>query len=157
MGWIQTRYTNLVPPHVCGRTWRGCWLGVKTCLLQLIALIYLKFFRFFVQAFFCCLLNFVYHIYWISVHWSWNLSSFELANCQWDVSKPYIWICFSCRFVEILARVLVFVVSPVGIITLIGFKAVPQVNCNCLQVKLLRVFLLIFVKCIFRSGRGIEL
>ena len=39
-------------------------------------------------------------IYWIRVHWYWNLSSGVLENCLWGVSKPYVQICFSHRFVE---------------------------------------------------------
>ena len=53
-------------------------------------------FKFFVQSFF---LNCVYHIYWISVYWSWNLSSNVLKNCLWDISKPDISILFPRRFV----------------------------------------------------------
>ena len=42
VGCTQKRHTYLLPPQVCVRLWRGCWLGVKTCLLQLIAFIDLK-------------------------------------------------------------------------------------------------------------------
>ena len=52
------------------------------------------------QALFRWLLNCVCHIYWIHVHWSWNVSSGVIENFQWGVSKPYIRICFYCRFVE---------------------------------------------------------
>ena len=30
---------DLLPPQVYGRSWRGCWLDVQTCLYQLIALL----------------------------------------------------------------------------------------------------------------------
>ena len=56
--------------------------------------------KLFVQDLFCWLLTCVYHIYYISVHWSWKLSLGVFENCQWDVSKLYIWILCSCRFVE---------------------------------------------------------
>ena len=42
VGRIQTGHTNLLPPQVCGRSWRECRLGVHTCLLQLIALLDIK-------------------------------------------------------------------------------------------------------------------
>ena len=57
-------------------------------------------FKIFVQAFFCWLLNCVHHIYWVSIHWSWNLSSCVVVNFQWYVSKPYIRICSPHTFVE---------------------------------------------------------
>ena len=57
-------------------------------------------FKFFVQYFLCLLLTCVYHIHWVEVHWSWNLSSGELENCQWAVSKPDVRVCFPRRFVE---------------------------------------------------------
>ena len=57
-------------------------------------------FRFFIQAFFCSFLTCVYHIYWIIIHWFWNLSSGFIENFQWDVYKPDIQICFPHRFVE---------------------------------------------------------
>ena len=47
----------------------------------------------------------MYHIYWISVHWSWNLSSGVLANCWWNVFKPDIHIWFPCRFEQITWRI----------------------------------------------------
>ena len=56
-----------------------------------------------------------------------------------------------------MARVPVFVISPVIINTLIGFKAFPQVYFDWPQVNRIKVLLLIFVKCIFRSGSGIDL
>ena len=65
---------------------------------------YKMYFRFFVQALFCCLLTYVYHIYWISVHWSWNLSLGVIASCQWSLSNPDVRIFFSCRFVEVLGE-----------------------------------------------------
>ena len=42
----------------------------------------------------------VYHIYWISVNWSWNLSLSVLTICQWDPSKPDVRIYFPSNFVE---------------------------------------------------------
>ena len=54
----------------------------------------------FIQSFLCWLLTCVYHIYWIRVNWSWNLTLVVLTNCMWVVSKPDILICFPCRFVE---------------------------------------------------------
>ena len=57
-------------------------------------------FNIFVQSFFCWLLNFVYRIYRINIHWSWNVSLGVIENCQWAISKPYIRIFFPCRFVE---------------------------------------------------------
>ena len=57
-------------------------------------------FKFSVKALFCLLLTCVYHIYWISVHWSWNLSSGVLENFQWAISKPDTRICFPHRFLE---------------------------------------------------------
>ena len=58
-------------------------------------------FKFFVQALFCWLLYFVYFVYWISVHWYWNLSLGVLENCLWAVSKWYIQLFFPRRFVEV--------------------------------------------------------
>ena len=57
-------------------------------------------FKLFAQDLFCWLLTIVYHIYWIRVHWSWNLSLGVIANIQWAVSKPYIQICVYHRFLE---------------------------------------------------------
>ena len=64
--------------------------------------------KFFVQDFFCWFLTCVYHIYWISIHWSWNLSLGVLANFPWDVFKPDIRIWPSRRFVEGCGEVAVF-------------------------------------------------
>ena len=58
-------------------------------------------FKFFSQAFFSILLNFVYHIYFISVYWSWNLSLGVMENFQWAVSKPDILTWFLWRSVEV--------------------------------------------------------
>ena len=55
-------------------------------------------FKFYVKALFCWLLTCVNHIYWIRVHWSINLSTGVLENCQWAVSKPDIRIWFPRRF-----------------------------------------------------------
>ena len=60
-------------------------------------------FKLFVQAFFYWLLTCVYHMYWISVHWSWNLYLGVLANHQWTISKLDICICFYHRLVEDLS------------------------------------------------------
>ena len=79
-------------------------------------------FKIIIQAFLCWFLNCVHHIYWISVHWSWNLSLGVIPNFQWDVSKPDICICFPCRFVEGLGEEAVFKIAPVSINTLIGFN-----------------------------------
>ena len=49
-------------------------------------------FKIFAQYFFCWLLTCVYHIHWIIYHWSWKLSVGVVSNCQWDVSKLYIYI-----------------------------------------------------------------
>ena len=57
--------------------------------------------KFFVKALFCWLFTRVHHIYWIIVHWSWNLSSGVIENCQWAISKPNIQICFSLRLMEV--------------------------------------------------------
>ena len=42
VGRIQSGHTYLIPPQVCVRLWWGWWLGVHTCLLQLIDLLDLK-------------------------------------------------------------------------------------------------------------------
>ena len=34
----------------------------------------------------------VYLIYWINIHWDWNLSIDVFENCMWDAYKPDIWI-----------------------------------------------------------------
>ena len=57
-------------------------------------------FKLFVQDFFSWFLTCVYHIDCIIIHWSWNFSSDVIANFQWSVSKPDIWVCFPCGFVE---------------------------------------------------------
>ena len=62
-------------------------------------------FKFFVKSFFCWLLTFVYHIHWISIHWSWNLYSGVLANFQWAVSKPDIQSCFLRSFVRDIGKI----------------------------------------------------
>ena len=81
----------------------------------------------FVQDLFCCFLTRVYHIYCISVHWYWNLSSGVIENCEWDVSKPDIQIFFPAGLWKVVVRVAVSVVLSVSINILIGFKEVPQV------------------------------
>ena len=50
-----------------------------------------------------------------------------------------------------------FFIAPVEINILIGFKVVPQVSFDWLQVNLLKLLLLSFVQCFCRSGRGIDL
>ena len=84
--------------------------------------------KFFAQNFFCWLFTCVYHIYWNSVHWSWNASSNVLSNCYWAISKPAIYICFRHRFVEGTGEGAIFVFTLGAIITLIGFKLVAQVD-----------------------------
>ena len=39
-------------------------------------------------------------IYQVSIRWYWNLFQGAILNCMWVVTKPYIRICFPCRFVE---------------------------------------------------------
>ena len=53
-----------------------------------------------IQAFFCWFLTCVYHIYWISVNWSWKLSLGFIENGQWAIYKLDMWICSPRRFVE---------------------------------------------------------
>ena len=55
-------------------------------------------FNFFTEALFYWLLTCVYHIYWIIVHWSWNLYSGAIGICKWAISKPDIQIFFPLRF-----------------------------------------------------------
>ena len=94
VGHIQTGHTDFLPPRVCGRSWWGFQLGVKACLIQLIAWLGLH------ARIICWFLTCVYHNYWIRVHWSLNLSLGVIANFQWDVSKLDIQTCFTCRFAE---------------------------------------------------------
>ena len=42
VGCIQTIHMYLLSAYVCGRSYIGCRLGVQTCLLQFIDLLYLK-------------------------------------------------------------------------------------------------------------------
>ena len=51
----------------------------------------------------------------------------------------------------------VFVILPVIINIFIGLKAVPQYNCDWIQINHLKVLLLIFVKCISSSVRVVDL
>ena len=98
----------------------------------------------FVQYFFCWFLTCMYNIFWISVHWSWYLFSGVLANCQWGVSKPDIRFCFLRRFVEGHGKCSGFVISPVIINKLIGFKAVNQFGyCILLYKHHILLFLLL--------------
>ena len=98
--YIQTGLTYFLSPQVCGRSCRGFQLGVQTFLLQLIDSLGLKYpSRSSLKPFFS-ILTCVYHIYWISIHWSLNLSSGVLEKCQWNVSKSDIQTFFPCRFVK---------------------------------------------------------
>ena len=38
VGGIQIGHTDFIPPQVCGKSWRGCLLGVHTCSHQFISL-----------------------------------------------------------------------------------------------------------------------
>ena len=100
-------------------------------------------FELFVQAFFCWLLTCVYHIYWIRVNWSWNLTLVVLTNCMWVVSKPDILICSPCRFVEVCGEGTGFCDSPVIINTLIVSKEIAQVFCLILIYKPHRILFLV--------------
>ena len=81
-------------------------------------------FKFFVQALFRWFFICVYHIYWISIYWSWNLSLSVLKNWQWDVSKPDIRIFFNRRFVRGCGEGSGFMILPVVINWLTGFKSI---------------------------------
>ena len=54
---------------------------------------------------------------------------------------------------KIVARVPVFVISPVVINILIGFRAVPQVHCDQIQVNHLKLFLLSFLQVYFKEWK----
>ena len=128
VGCIQNEHTDFLPPHVFGRSWRGCRLGVHTCLLQLIALIDLKtpssysFNNYFVDCWPVCII----------------FIGSKFINTE---TRPRVWLKFvsgmypnrTYRFDspaglwKVVVRVPVFVISLVGINTFIGFKEVPQV------------------------------
>ena len=57
-------------------------------------------FKFFSKEFIYLLLTCVFFIYWIIIHWYWNLYLVVIINFLWDASKPDIRICFPFRFVE---------------------------------------------------------
>ena len=76
----------------------------------------------FTQAYFCLFLTCLYFNYWISVHWSWNLSSVVIANCLWAVSKTDIRISSPCRIVEGRGEGAGFLVTLVIIDWLVVFK-----------------------------------
>ena len=95
---IQTVHTYLPPPQVCGRSWRECRSHLFASF-DYFAWSKISF-KLFVQSSFCWLLTCVYHIYWISVHLSKNLSLGVLENCQCDISKPAIRILFPHSFME---------------------------------------------------------
>ena len=69
----------------------------------------------------------VYHIYWISVHLSQNLSLGVIKNCEWDVSKPENAFDSPTGLWKVISEVPVFLITPFKINTSIDFKEVPQV------------------------------
>ena len=81
----------------CGEA-SGCVL-ILVCFNWWIFLI-LNILQLIFQALFCLLLTCVYHIYYIIVHLSWNLSSGVISNYQWSLFKLDICIYFPHRFVE---------------------------------------------------------
>ena len=124
----------LLPPHVCGRLWRWCRLSVQTCLLQLIYHLDLNFpSSYLCQPYFvdCWILRIIFigseFIYPEPCPWVWfKIVSGMYPNRTYILdSTPGLW--------KFMARVPVFVISPVVINTLIGFKAVPHVIkvCSC--------------------------
>ena len=58
---------------------------------------------------------------------------------------------------KIVSRLMVIVVSPVVTNKFISFKAVTEIHFDWLQFNHLKVLLLSFFKCIFRSGIEIDL
>ena len=78
-----------------------------------------------------------------------KLSVDRIQTGNMDPPPPGFW--------KAVAIVTVLVISPVVINALIGFREVPKVHCDWLQVNHLKVLVLSFVKCIFRSGRDIDL
>ena len=60
----------------------------------------LLFFGVLVIIFASFIVDLFVRIYWIRVHWSWNLSLGVLANFLWAVSKPDMRIFFPCKFTE---------------------------------------------------------
>ena len=134
MGQIQTRHTNFLPLHVCGRLWRGCRFGVQNCLIQLIAFRDLK--------------------YPSSSSFKPNLVDFRLV-CIIFIGSEFIdpetcprvwlqivyglypnrtyWFSSPAGLWKVMTTVLVLIILHVSINTLIGFKTVPQVIqvCSC--------------------------
>ena len=83
--------------------------------------------KFFIQSFFCWLLNFVYHIFTGSApidpgtfHRMW------LKSVSGTYTNRTYGLFPSAGLWKVVARVLVFI-TPVALITLIGFKEFPQV------------------------------
>ena len=100
VGHIQTGNTYFFLHRfveVCGEG--AGWVFILVWLNWLLWFIS-KFLQVIFQTSFCWLLTCVYHIYWIRVHWYWNLSLGMLENCQWAIYQPDIEICFLCRFVK---------------------------------------------------------
>ena len=105
VGHIQIGYTDLFPPQVCGRSVREFRLDVQTFLLQLIAFLDIKypssssFKPSFVDCWLMCIIFIgpVFKLFW-------NFFLVVIENCQWDVSKPYISICFPHRCVEVRGK-----------------------------------------------------
>ena len=87
----------------------GFWQVVTrvtvACNLLLILIYYFDWsnisFKLFSQDFLCRFLTCLFFIYWISVHWSWNLSLGLIENFLWVVSKPGIRIWFPWSYVEV--------------------------------------------------------
>ena len=127
VGHTQTIHTYLIPPYICGWSWRGCQFSVTDCWLQSIVLVDLKSSSSSsCKISFCLFLTCIYLIYWMNVHWYWNVSLGVIENCMWAISKPEIWICFPCRFVEGRDESAGCVVAVFIINWLTGFKSIIQ-------------------------------
>ena len=112
------------------------------CLLMLIDCFdwYKISFKFFVKALFCWLLTYVYCIYWIRVHWSWNLSLGVFANFLRAVSKSDIQIPPPQRFVEGRGEGAIYVIAFVIVNWLNIFKSkIPSSSCWLLFTLVLSV------------------
>ena len=101
VGRIQTGYMDSPPPAGLWKAalrvlvgWSGLFASIDNFSWSKIS------FKLFVQALFCWFLTSVYHIYWIHINWSWNLSLVVLENCQWSVSKTDTQIYYPHRSVE---------------------------------------------------------
>ena len=122
-------YTNLAYkfafPQDCGRLWQGCQLVVTTCWHQLIDFIYLKYpsFSSHYPIIVYCWILFIAFTGAVFV-WPWNLPLGVIENYLWAVYKPYIWICFPCRLVEVCGKDYVCVVSLVITNWFTRFKAI---------------------------------